>query len=186
VGAFTIPALPVAVIYAPPQDRLERNSAELTNTQSVGTTVSVSFSTATESTTKINTTIEKVHDLADVGEKVESAVHLNAESDELYGVTAYYDRLFGTFAYTRASADNGDMLVVEGTTSEASGNPAAGQLVRAQIDGHTIVIRAATQGRFRFPITSSKKDSFRLLTSGARLQSAPDLAPTPEQSLPLP
>jgi len=43
-GVFTLPALPVAIIYEPPPDRLRRNSAKYTANQTVGTTTRTTFS----------------------------------------------------------------------------------------------------------------------------------------------
>jgi hypothetical protein len=42
-GAFTIPALPVVIVYEPPIDQLKRNSQAYTETKSLGTTTSLSF-----------------------------------------------------------------------------------------------------------------------------------------------
>jgi len=42
-GVFTLPALPVAIIYEPPPDRLRRNSAKYTANQTVGATTRTTF-----------------------------------------------------------------------------------------------------------------------------------------------
>ena len=49
-GAFTIPALPVAVVYDPPQDPAGTNAATYTRATSVGTTVGLSVRQATSTT----------------------------------------------------------------------------------------------------------------------------------------
>jgi len=50
-GVFTIPAVPVAIVYEPPQDRNKRNTAAYEQTTSIGTRVSMSFMEE-ESTTR--------------------------------------------------------------------------------------------------------------------------------------
>jgi len=49
-GAFTIPALPVAVVYDPPQDPTHSNSVVFTRTQSVSTTLGFSMRRGTSTT----------------------------------------------------------------------------------------------------------------------------------------
>jgi hypothetical protein len=49
-GAFTIPALPVAVVYDPPQDPTHSNSVVFTRTQSVATTLGLSVRKSTSTT----------------------------------------------------------------------------------------------------------------------------------------
>ena len=50
-GAFTVPALPVALLYEPPQGLLKKNSARYIKTRSEGTTVRLSFSSEDSTTT---------------------------------------------------------------------------------------------------------------------------------------
>ena len=50
VGAFTIPVLPVTIVYAPPADSLNKSVATYIQGQTVGTTVTTSFGTDTSST----------------------------------------------------------------------------------------------------------------------------------------
>jgi hypothetical protein len=60
-GAFTIPALPVAVIYDPPQDPTGSNSVVYTRTTSVGTSVGFSVRKSTSSTaTAVNPTFSEL------------------------------------------------------------------------------------------------------------------------------
>jgi hypothetical protein len=49
-GAFTIPALPVAVVYDPPQDPAGSNSVVYTRTTSIGTTLGLTVRSATSTT----------------------------------------------------------------------------------------------------------------------------------------
>jgi len=49
-GAFTIPALPVAVVYDPPQDPERSNSVVYTRTTSIGTTIGLTVRRATSTT----------------------------------------------------------------------------------------------------------------------------------------
>src|SRR5436190_1964869 len=42
-GVFTVPALPLALIYEPPQGKLKKNTAKYVKTRSGGTTVRLSF-----------------------------------------------------------------------------------------------------------------------------------------------
>jgi hypothetical protein len=50
IGAFTIPVLPLTIVYAPPVDSGGRSSAGYTTAETVGTSVDVGFSTETSST----------------------------------------------------------------------------------------------------------------------------------------
>jgi hypothetical protein len=50
VGAFTIPVLPVTVVYAPPADSLKQSAATYSQGQTVGTTVTTDWSTDTSHT----------------------------------------------------------------------------------------------------------------------------------------
>ena len=54
LGAFTIPVLPVSIVYAPPADSLGASSATYTAAQTVGTTVDFGFSNDRSSTTPVN------------------------------------------------------------------------------------------------------------------------------------
>jgi hypothetical protein len=47
VGAFTIPVIPAAIVYAPPADSQQKSSASYGTTDTVGTTISWDFSTDT-------------------------------------------------------------------------------------------------------------------------------------------
>ena len=49
-GAFTIPVIPVAIIYAPPVDSLGKSVATYGVSDTVGTTVSYDFSTDSSET----------------------------------------------------------------------------------------------------------------------------------------
>lgn len=51
VGAFTIPALPLSIIYAPPQDAAEHSVASYTQSRLVGTSSSVNLAAETTTTT---------------------------------------------------------------------------------------------------------------------------------------
>lgn len=50
VGAFTIPALPVAIVYAPPVDSLHLSTTTYTQGQTVGNTITLNSSTDTSQT----------------------------------------------------------------------------------------------------------------------------------------
>ncbi len=50
-GAFVVPALPVTVIYEPPQFGRDTNRAVYTTTRSIGTTITMSFSRESSNTT---------------------------------------------------------------------------------------------------------------------------------------
>ena len=54
LGAFTVPVLPVSIIYAPPADSLGGSSATYTAAQTVGTTVDFGSSFDRSSTTPVN------------------------------------------------------------------------------------------------------------------------------------
>jgi hypothetical protein len=51
-GAFTIPVIPVAIVYAPPADSQQKSAATYGSTDTVGTTVSWDFSTDSSQTTE--------------------------------------------------------------------------------------------------------------------------------------
>lgn len=50
VGAFTVPALPIALVYEPPCDTQKKNKASYTQARSIGTTTEFSLSTDTSTT----------------------------------------------------------------------------------------------------------------------------------------
>jgi hypothetical protein len=49
-GAFTIPALPVTIVYAPPKDSLGKSFASYTQGQTIGTTITTTFGTESSTT----------------------------------------------------------------------------------------------------------------------------------------
>lgn len=51
-GAFTIPVLPVAIVYAPPADSQKKSTASYGTSNTVGTTISFDFSTDSSQTTE--------------------------------------------------------------------------------------------------------------------------------------
>ena len=51
-GAFTIPVIPVAIVYAPPADSQQLSTASYNSTDTVGTTISWDLSTDTSQTTE--------------------------------------------------------------------------------------------------------------------------------------
>jgi hypothetical protein len=55
-GAFTIPAIPIAFVYEPPQDKNKRNTASYSQMKSVGTTVRMGFSEEKSTTTATQAT----------------------------------------------------------------------------------------------------------------------------------
>ncbi|MFB6367340.1 hypothetical protein ACFCP7_25485 [Paenibacillus elgii] len=63
-GAFTIPALPVAYVYAPPQGRKNQNIVRYSQTISVGTKTKVSFSTENSTTNADFNAIDSLRDKA--------------------------------------------------------------------------------------------------------------------------
>lgn len=56
LGAFTIPVLPVTIVYAPPADSLGTSTATYTTAETVGTSVDVGFSNETSSTVPVRAT----------------------------------------------------------------------------------------------------------------------------------
>jgi hypothetical protein len=61
-GAFTIPALPITIIYDPPQDRRRLNLASYSQAASLGTTASASFSSDTSTTKGVSSEFETTMD----------------------------------------------------------------------------------------------------------------------------
>jgi hypothetical protein len=59
-GVFTVPALPVALVYEPPQGQLKKNSARYVKIRSEGATVRISFSTEGSTTTPADTDFDDV------------------------------------------------------------------------------------------------------------------------------
>lgn len=56
LGAFTIPVLPVSIVYAPPVDSLGRSKATYSTAQTVGTSVDIGISRETGSTVPVQAT----------------------------------------------------------------------------------------------------------------------------------
>ncbi len=62
-GVFTIPALPVAIVYEPPPDSRFLNKATYSTTQAIGTTVRMSFSEENSVTTPVRAHFDTVTDI---------------------------------------------------------------------------------------------------------------------------
>jgi hypothetical protein len=56
MGAFTIPVLPVAIVYAPPVDSLHQSVASYSTAQTVGSTVDIGLTTDVSSTVPVQAT----------------------------------------------------------------------------------------------------------------------------------
>jgi hypothetical protein len=63
VGALTVPALPITIVYAPPVDQQKKNTSKWTVSETTGNTITVSFSQE-NSTTK--PAVSQFQDLADL------------------------------------------------------------------------------------------------------------------------
>jgi hypothetical protein len=50
IGAFTVPALPVTIIYAPPADSLGKSTATYTDSETIGTTITYDLNTESSQT----------------------------------------------------------------------------------------------------------------------------------------
>lgn len=116
-GAFTIPALPLVVIYAPPVDQAGRNRVEYATTQSTGTTIGMSFSR--EESTARPTTPSRFSNIGDMKQamglvatviKKASSVVPNAAA-----IAAGFEAIAGALGEASANREVGTRVVNETT-----------------------------------------------------------------------
>ncbi len=89
-GAFTIPALPVAVVYDPPQNSTHTNSVVYTRTLSIGTTVGLSVRNGTSTTAPaVNPTFSAEESF----QKVVGALSLAAKAAGHGTIGAAFDKI---------------------------------------------------------------------------------------------
>ena len=63
-GAFSIPAVPVAIIYAPPVDQSKKNNSQWSVTNTTGNTTTMSFADGTNVTQGVPSQFDTVNDIA--------------------------------------------------------------------------------------------------------------------------
>lgn len=127
-GAFTVPALPVALVYEPPQGQLKKNSARYIKIRSEGTTVRLSFSSE-DSTTRPTDS-----EFADI-QTVKSALGLAATGLEKVnkGVAAGLKLLASGLGEASASLTTGTSVTRDSTL--AVRNTVAGGFTTAAREG---------------------------------------------------
>jgi hypothetical protein len=130
VGAFTIPALPISIIYAPPKDSLNKSTATYSQGQTVGTTITTSFGTDKGSTNpNLQTSYAAAGAFMNLLSLVGTAAGLGGE-DKLSKAVSAISTEFGKFTST-GTVDNSetkdDKITFSQTTTDSfSTNPVAG------------------------------------------------------------
>jgi hypothetical protein len=140
-GAFTVAALPLAVVYEPPPDRQKRNKATYSVTKSVGTTISTSFSQEESTTRPTHSAYRSLEDLqksmktfASVIEKAPKVPHAAAIAKALQAIAGGLGQVSATQTHgqTVAREDTLALLQMVGTiidTGENHGGPAIGDII---------------------------------------------------------
>ncbi len=131
LGAFTIPVLPVTIVYAPPADSLGLSTASYTTAETVGTSVDVGIGNETSSTVPVRATGFVGQLQGFIGALTAEAAVLNAPVDaaftavvgQLGQVTATHqdtisDGFETTFTVTQSTADTTGTIVVGGGPGE--------------------------------------------------------------------
>jgi hypothetical protein len=143
-GVFELPAFPIAIIYAPPQDQSQKNVSQWTVTQSTGNTSTLSISDSKTTTTPATPDFDNVNLIADEMKVVAQALDLLNEAFEDKGVKIISKALniiAGGLGSSSASNSEGVSINKDHSvtlslskeqtisTSPASGGPGSGDLI---------------------------------------------------------
>lgn len=137
-GAFTIPVIPVAIIYAPPVDSLGRSIATYGVSNTVGTTVSYDFSTdSSETVPKMDSAFTDFNDFKNGLDVVSQALSLTGDATASKGLSVITSEL-GTATQTEQTntvEGNGNSLTVTTTKTQnissntKGGGPGVGDVI---------------------------------------------------------
>ena len=133
VGAFTIPVVPVAIVYAPPADSLNKSVATYTQGSTIGTTVTNSFETDTSNTVPQYTAASNFKAGLDTLTKVLSGLKDTVASDVVSGISAQFGTISHTMTTGISDLSETQMTVTQSTSSGIStvttaGGPGSGDV----------------------------------------------------------
>jgi hypothetical protein len=129
-GAFTIPVVPVGIIYAPPADSLGRSAATYGVGDTVGTTVSYDFSTDSSQTVpKMDTAFTDFNDIKNALDVVGTVLGLSGDMAGKNGIAAITSAM-GTATQTEQSGtvegSGTSLTVIDASTENISTNTKGG------------------------------------------------------------
>ena len=108
LGAFTIPVLPVAIIYDPPQDNLRENTETYASSVTYGTNVTLSLSSQSgftgETSTMFSPFVDFYSGLKQTGQAASMIPALKAVGTVLSTAASVLPQIFGTASATQQDA----------------------------------------------------------------------------------
>ena len=140
-GVFTMPAFPVAIIYAPPVDRAKKNSAKWTVTNSTGNTSTVSVSNAQTTSRSVLPKFDNVNVVVSMMKTYSQAFGLVPNNALAKGISVALDKVAGILGSASASESKGTSVTSQGSvtlsvanqqtisTDAAAGGPGSGDLI---------------------------------------------------------
>jgi hypothetical protein len=127
LGAFTIPVLPVTIVYAPPADSLKLSTATYTTAHTVGTSVDVGTSNESSSTVPVRATGFEGQLQGFVGGlKAATAVLSGATGTAFSTVADQLGQVDSTHQQTISDGVDTTFTVIQSTTDTAGTNAAGG------------------------------------------------------------
>jgi hypothetical protein len=140
-GVFTMPAFPIAIVYAPPVDRAKKNSAKWTVTNSTGNTSTVSVANAQTTSRSVLPKFDNVNVMVSIMKTFSEALGLVPDSALAKGMSIALDKVAGILGSASASESKGMSVTKEGSvslsvanqqtvsTNAAAGGPGSGDLI---------------------------------------------------------
>ena len=137
-GAFTIPVIPVAIVYAPPVDSLKKSVASYGVTDTVGTTVSYDFSTdSSETVPKLSSAFTGLSDFKSGLDAISQALSLAgdaAESKAVSTISSQLGTVTGSEQMGETDSSGMSLTIIESAsetlnTNTNAGGPGAGDLI---------------------------------------------------------
>ena len=108
LGAFTIPVLPVAIVYDPPQDNLHENTETYSSSTTYGSTVTLSLSAQNgftgEAPTMFSPFVDFYSGLKAAGQAASAIPQLHAVGTVLSTAASVLPQIFGTASATQQDA----------------------------------------------------------------------------------
>ncbi len=127
LGAFTIPVLPVTIVYAPPADSLKLSTATYTTANTVGTSVDVGIGNETSSTVPVQATgFDGNLALFIGGLKVDAAVLSGTAATVFSTAVTQLGQVTSTQQDTISDGTDTTFTVTQSTTDTAGTNAAGG------------------------------------------------------------
>ncbi len=140
-GVFTMPAFPIAIVYAPPVDRGKKNSAKWAVTNSTGNTSTVSVSNAQTTSRSVLPKFDNVNVVVSIMKTYSEAFALVPNSALAKGISIALDKIAGFLGSASASESKGMTITSDGSvtlavanqqtvsTDAAGGGPGSGDLI---------------------------------------------------------